>query len=137
MGIVVAKSGGTTSDGTTIEGLGFAIPIDDVKEVVQELSTNGYVTGRPSLGVNLVDITNEQTAMMYRVNQLGVYVLKSTNEANNLQAGDCIVSVDGNRRQLCRRGKIHHSRPQGGGYLIHCHYSGRQDHDCGGCLAGK
>ena len=33
--------------------------------------------------------------MMYRVNQLGVYVLKSTNEANNLQAGDCIVSVDG------------------------------------------
>ena len=78
VGIVVAKSGGTTSDGTTIEGLGFAIPIDDVKEVVQELSTNGYVTGRPSLGVNLVDITNEQTAMMYRVNQLGVYVLKST-----------------------------------------------------------
>ena len=61
--------------------LSFAIPIDDVKEVVQELSTNGYVTGRPSLGVNLVDITNEQTAMMYRVNQLGVYVLKSTNEA--------------------------------------------------------
>ncbi len=95
VGIVVAKSGGTTSDGTTIEGLGFAIPIDDVKEVIQELSTNGYVTGRPSLGVNLVNITNEQTAMMYRVNQLGVYVLKTTNEANNLQAGDCIVSVDG------------------------------------------
>ncbi len=95
VGIVVAKSGGTTSDGTTIEGLGFAIPIDNVKKVIQELSTNGYVTGRPSLGVNLVDITNEQTAMMYRVNQLGVYVLKSTNEANNLQSGDCIVSVDG------------------------------------------
>lgn len=95
VGIVVAKSGGTTSDGTTIEGLGFAIPIDNVKKVIEELSTNGYVTGRPSLGVNLVDITNEQTAMMYRVNQLGVYVLKSTNEANNLQSGDCIVSVDG------------------------------------------
>lgn len=95
VGIVVAKSGGTTSDGTTIEGLGFAIPIDNVKSVIEELSTNGYVTGRPSLGVNLVDITNEQTAMMYRVNQLGVYVLKSTNEANNLQSGDCIVSVDG------------------------------------------
>ena len=63
--------------------------------MIEELSTNGYVTGRPSLGVNLVDITNEQTAMMYRVNQLGVYVLKSTNEANNLQSGDCIVSVDG------------------------------------------
>ena len=31
------------------------------------------MTGRPSLGVNLVDITNEQTAMMYQVNQLGVY----------------------------------------------------------------
>ncbi len=95
VGIVVAKSGGTTTDGTTIEGLGFAIPIDNVKKVIEELSTNGYVTGRPSLGVNLVDITNEQTAMMYRVNQLGVYVLKSTNEANNLQSGDCIVSVDG------------------------------------------
>ena len=95
VGIVVAKSGGTTSEGTTIEGLGFAIPIDNVKKVIEELSTNGYVTGRPNLGVNLVDITNEQTAMMYQVNQLGVYVLKSTNEANNLQPGDCIVSIDG------------------------------------------
>ncbi len=49
IGIVVAKS-----SGADVEGLGFAIPINDVKSVVESLQTDGYVKGRASLGVTLV-----------------------------------------------------------------------------------
>jgi len=40
-----------------IEGLGFAIPINTVKSVVLELSQNGYVTGRPGLGFEMIEKT--------------------------------------------------------------------------------
>ena len=94
IGIVVAKS-----SGTGVEGLGFAIPINQVKSVVAELETNGYVTGRAAMGVSLVDIQDAQTAMAYRVDRAGVYVLAvndgSAAQKAGIQAGDCIVSVDG------------------------------------------
>ena len=36
---------------STLEGLGFAIPIDEAKPIIEELITNGYVTGRPVIGI--------------------------------------------------------------------------------------
>lgn len=48
VGIVVAKS-----SGIDIEGLGFAIPINDVKDVINDILDLGYVSGRPFLGVQL------------------------------------------------------------------------------------
>lgn len=72
IGIVVAKSGGDN-----VEGLGFAIPVNDVKEIVDQLSTYGYVTGRPTMGASFVDISDQMTAVMYRVDRLGVYVLST------------------------------------------------------------
>jgi serine protease Do len=88
IGIVNAKS-----SGTDVEGLGFAIPIDTAKSVITELAQNGYVSGRPSLGITLVDISDTMTAMMNRVSQLGVYVTE-TNGAE-FQQGDLILSIDG------------------------------------------
>ena len=94
IGIVVAKSGGDN-----IEGLGFAIPINDVKEIVDQLTTYGYVTGRPTMGATFVDISDQITAAMYRVNRLGVYVLSTEDNSAAAQAGllpgDYIVSVNG------------------------------------------
>ena len=94
IGIVVAKS-----SGTGVEGLGFAIPVNDVKTVVDSLSQYGYVKGRVSLGVSLVDISSAEAAMQYRVSELGVYVAEvasgSGAEAGGIQAGDMIVAVDG------------------------------------------
>lgn len=94
IGIVVAKS-----SGTDVEGLGFAIPINDVKSVMLELMQNGYVRGRISLGMTFLDIASNQEAMMYRVSQTGVYVLKVTGgsnaEAAGLKSGDLIISVGG------------------------------------------
>ncbi len=93
IGLVVAKS-----SGTNIEGLGFAIPVDDVKEVVEQLLEYGYVTGRPSLGIKVANITNAFSAQQYGVNQFGVYVSEvienSAAQRAGLQAGDCFVSMD-------------------------------------------
>jgi len=92
--IVVAKSGGEG-----VEGLGFAIPIDDVLAILDDLKEHGYVTGRVSLGLSIVEINNEQTAWMYRVNELGTYIYSiSTNSSAaeaGLQPGDRIVAVNG------------------------------------------
>lgn len=94
VGIIVAKS-----SGTGVEGLGFAIPINDVKSVVDSLSTYGYVKGRVSLGVSLVDVDSAEKAMQYRVSETGVYVAEvasgSGAESGGIQTGDMIVSVDG------------------------------------------
>ena len=94
VGIVNAKS--SSSDA---EGLGFAIPINDAIKVAQELLENGYVTGRPYLGITYLAVTDAQTAAQLGVNAYGGYVVEVVKggpaEKAGLQAGDRIVSVDG------------------------------------------
>ena len=96
VGIVNAKSGNTDGS-TSIEGLGFAIPVNTVKKSVEELLEYGYVRGRPALGVSLVDIDSMEKAFQYRVGRLGVYVATVTaggaSEAAGVKVGDCIVSI--------------------------------------------
>ncbi len=90
IGIVNAKS-----SGSGIEGLGFAIPSNMASQVVEQLINYGYVRGRVSLGITYMDISDSYTAMMYRVNTLGVYILES--EYNDeLKIGDRVTAVDGN-----------------------------------------
>lgn len=88
VGIVNAKS-----SGSDVEGLGFVIPIDTAKPIITSLIENGYVSGRPWLGVELLDITDVATAMYYRVSQLGVYVAQSGNNSD-LKAGDLILKLN-------------------------------------------
>lgn len=89
IGIVNAKS-----SGSGIEGLGFAIPSNMASQVVEQLINYGYVRGRVSLGITYIDISDSYTAMMYRVNTLGVYILES--EYNDeLKIGDRVTAVDG------------------------------------------
>lgn len=94
VGIVVAKSAGED-----IEGIGFAIPINDIKDTISEIKTYGYIRGRVQLGVNLLEIDNAWDAMMYRLDSLGVYV-KSVEEDSDaekagIKAGDKITSING------------------------------------------
>lgn len=58
VGITSAKYSGTTSSGATIEGISFAIPIDDVINIIDDLQTVGYVTGA-YLGVTVQDVDSE------------------------------------------------------------------------------
>ena len=94
IGLVVAKS-----TGENVEGLGFAIPINDVKEVLDSLIDYGYVKGRFELGVTTIDITSDEAQARYRVDEQGVYVQQVNVDGNaalaGMQAGDRIVSVDG------------------------------------------
>ncbi|MBQ6655251.1 MAG: trypsin-like peptidase domain-containing protein [Erysipelotrichaceae bacterium] len=95
IGIVNAKS---VSE--NVEGIGFAIPIDVVKEVVEQLITQGYVTGRAQLGIKCVSIDSVQKAWNYNVTSYGVLVMEAVEEnakAAGLQENDLIVAVDGTK----------------------------------------
>jgi len=74
-------------------------PINDAIKVAQDLLENGYVTGRPYLGITYLAVTDAQTASQLGVNAYGVYVVEVVKggpaEKAGLQAGDRIVSVDG------------------------------------------
>jgi len=82
-----------------VEGLGFAIPIDDIAQDIEDLINYGYITSRVTLGVTMVDIMDQRTALAYRVDEFGVYILNvstgSNAEVAGLQAGDRIISIDG------------------------------------------
>lgn len=96
VGIIIAKSAGED-----IEGIGFAIPINDVKEDISELKLYGYKRGRVQLGVSLVDITSAWDAMIYKVDSTGVYIQSISNDSDakraGLKVGDRIVSIDGDK----------------------------------------
>lgn len=94
IGLVVAKS-----SGEEIEGLGFAIPINDVVNILDDLKQYGYVKGRISLGVSLLDISSQQMALMYRVGQTGCYIYSTVDGSAaakaGLRSGDCITAING------------------------------------------
>jgi len=89
VGVVNAKS-----SGSDIEGLGFAIPSNTVNMIITELIENGYVTGRPALGVEIVEINSLEALYQYKVNDYGVYVT-STNTDGSLQKGDRFLQING------------------------------------------
>ena len=95
IGIVNAKS---AEEGA--EGLGFAIPVNTAMEVAQSLIDNGYVTGRPALGIQVLAVSDWQMMVQYGVSQPGVYIIDVTEgscaDKAGLKAGDLFVSIDGN-----------------------------------------
>ena len=80
-----------------VEGLGFAIPSATVKEVVDQLVNQGYVSGRPSLGVS-GQILSAFDRMYYRLPQ-GIYITQvspgSNAEAQGIRPGDIILEFEG------------------------------------------
>lgn len=94
IGIVQSKDSGTSSSGATIEGIGFAIPVNDAMEVAEQLIKNGKVTDRATLGVYLQTLTTQQGNYTP-----GVYVTNvidgSGAQAAGLKAYDKIVGADG------------------------------------------
>ena len=97
IGIVSAKYGSSGS-GTSVEGLGFAIPMNDVFAMITDIMTNGYITNKPYLGVTAGTMT-EQMAAQYRYSITeGVFVYSveegGAAQKAGLQMGDVIVKVD-------------------------------------------
>ncbi len=94
IGIVTAKN-----ISEEVEGLGFVLPMNDVKPVVEDLINHGYVTGRPTLGFEPIEISSMRDALRNGLSRLGVYVNKveegSYAEQCGLQFKDFINSADG------------------------------------------
>ena len=94
IGITTAKYA-TSASGTGVEGLGFAVPINDVKELIADIVQFGYVTGKPYMGITMQSVP--QNAQMYGVSA-GAYIMSvapgSCAEKAGLQQGDIIVAVD-------------------------------------------
>ena len=87
-----------------VEGLGFAIPINDAKHVVDQLMTFGYVKGRTFIGISGRDITD--TLSKYYNLPKGVYITEVTAGSGAAKAGiqieDILVSLDGKTVETMR-----------------------------------
>lgn len=91
VGIVVAKS-----SGTGIEGLGFAIPINSVADEIDEIITDGKVSSKPVIGIQITDVGEEQAKSLNK--NPGVYIIEVTSEeakSAGLEANDRLVSING------------------------------------------
>ena len=92
-GIVAAKDSDSSS-----EGLGFAIPADVAKAVLDDIIVYGYVKGRPSLGISTADITSKAEARYYGVDWIGVYIssveVGESGDIAGLEPMDYIYSVN-------------------------------------------
>ena len=94
VGIVSAKYSSDSSE-ESVEGLGFAIPINDVMSMIEDIMTNGYVTDKPYLGVT-AGTMNAQMAQQTGLTE-GVYIY-SVEEGGaaakaGIQVGDVITKV--------------------------------------------
>ncbi|MBX4173293.1 trypsin-like peptidase domain-containing protein [Weissella viridescens] len=101
VGINSMKLSGS-GDGTSVEGMGFAIPANTVTKVISELEQNGKVT-RPSLGISLVDLDNvsaqdQKDTLKLPADASGVVVMKVSNGSAAAAAGlkqyDVITKLD-------------------------------------------
>lgn len=81
----------------SVEGLGFAIPIATAKPIIDELLAQGYVSGRPALGISGKSLPS--SAMVYYRLPMGVYVesvaADSDAYAKGIQTGDIITAING------------------------------------------
>ena len=82
---------------TSVEGLGFAIPINDARPILEQLMENGYVKGRPFIGISGSDVT-DTISKQFGI-PAGVYVVDvmkgSAAEAAGIKQGDVITQLAG------------------------------------------
>lgn len=93
VGITSAKLSSSGFGEASVEGMGFAIPINTAKEVVDELIANGYVAGRPSIGITGSNVESADGSIA----GVQVYSIDSRAKAasEGLQVGDIITAVNG------------------------------------------
>lgn len=95
IGINTMKMGAYYS--SSVEGIGFAIPIATAKPIVDELIEKGYVAGRPAIGIQGDSVPGYAQAYYHFPN--GVYVSYvypgSDAQAKGLAEGDIITEIDG------------------------------------------
>lgn len=99
IGIVDAKS-----SGVGIEGLAFAIPINSVADIINDLVENGKVSAKPAIGIMIQDVS-EENAQYYNLEAAGVYIARVTGvnaQKAGFEQGDRVVSFNGNEIKSSR-----------------------------------
>ena len=99
--IGITSSKIASNGGTSVEGLGFAIPANDVINIIKQLEKDGKVT-RPALGIHMVNLTNLSTADLQKLklpdnvtSGVAVRSVQKNMPANgHLQQYDVITKVD-------------------------------------------
>ena len=99
--IGITSSKIASNGGTSVEGLGFAIPANDVKNIIKQLEKDGKVT-RPALGIHMVNLTNLSTADLQKLklpdnvtSGVAVRSVQKNMPANgHLQQYDVITKID-------------------------------------------
>ena len=91
--MTLIQTDASINNGNSVEGMGFAIPINTAKDIVDELIQNGYVSGRPSIGITGQNVESADG----KVSGVQVYSIDSRAKAasEGLQVGDVITAVDG------------------------------------------
>ena len=96
IGIITLKIGDSAS-AAGVEGIGFAIPSSTVREIVNQLMEQGYVSGRPSLGLTGVALSSFYQSYFHLPS--GYYIEEvlegSPAQQTGIQSGDVLVSVNG------------------------------------------
>ena len=94
VGIVSAKYT-QSSSGVSAEGLGFALPINDVKNIISDLIEHGYVTGKPYMGVQVKSVSDEAQSYGISAGAVVSYVAEgSCAQKAGLQVNDIITAID-------------------------------------------
>jgi serine protease Do len=95
IGITSAKYSGSSSSGASIEGIGFAIPINDVMGMIDDFMNYGYLRNQAYLGVSVMDM-DASTARMYSL-PTGSYVQEVVEGGSAHRAGvlpqDIIIAI--------------------------------------------
>ena len=94
VGVVSAKYT-QSSNGVNAEGLGFALPINDVKGILSDIIEHGYVTGKPYMGVQVMNVSSEAQRYGITAGAAVSYVAEgSCAQKAGLQANDIITAID-------------------------------------------
>ena len=97
IGINTMKMSSYYSAAASVEGIGFAIPIDTAKPIIDELIEKGYVSGRPAIGID--GETLPATYRIYYRLPEGIYITRvyqsSDAAAKGLSEGDIITAING------------------------------------------
>ena len=99
--IGITSSKIASNGGTSVEGLGFAIPANDVINIIKQLEKDGKVT-RPALGIHMVNLSNLNTTDLQKLKLPGnvtsgvaVRSVQKNMPANgHLQQYDVITKID-------------------------------------------
>ena len=100
IGVTNAKYSGSSNGSATIDNIGFAIPINSIRSIVENIITTGYIT-KPYMGVSIADLSFEAQFYGYPLGAVVQAVDETGPAAGILERNDIIVAVGNTQISSC------------------------------------